>query len=135
MSARRHHLTMLSRSRRWEHSKEPRRGLEQRGYELIGERLKELRRGASLTQRRLEVLTGIDQTVISRLENGKQYGLRWSRYAILIGVLEERQVSRVGPIPWWVALGKEPRPGRSDDAVERPQAAVERPQAAVDALE
>lgn len=39
------------------------------------------------SQRYLEVLSGIDQTVISRIENGKQYGLRWLRFADLVDAL------------------------------------------------
>lgn len=105
---------MLCRSKRWEHSTDPRHGVEQQGYDLIGARLKELRRGAGLTQRQLEALTRIDQTVISRLENGKQYGLRWSRYAILIAVLEERQRERTRVVPWWETLGMTPRPTGPD---------------------
>ena len=31
--------------------------------------------------------SGIDQTVISRIENGKQYGIRWSRFALLVDAL------------------------------------------------
>ena len=64
-----------------------------------------LRLGADLTQRRLEAMTGIDQTVISRLENGKQYGLRWSRYAVLVAVLHDRQPAPEAPTPWWVEIG------------------------------
>jgi DNA-binding XRE family transcriptional regulator len=101
---------MLCRAKRWEHSTDPRHGVEQLGYDLIGARLKDLRVTARLTQRQVEALTGIDQTVISRLENGKQYGLRWARYAILVAVLEERQPARTGAGPWWATLGKTPRP-------------------------
>ena len=39
------------------------------------------------SQRYLEMLSGIDQTVISRIENGKQYGLRWLRFADLVDAL------------------------------------------------
>lgn len=39
------------------------------------------------TQRVLEWRSGIDQTVISRIENGKQYGMRWSRFADLVEAL------------------------------------------------
>jgi len=58
------------------------------------------------TQRQLEAESGIDQTVISRLENGKQYGLRWSRLAELVDALggldidASAQPARVrGPVP------------------------------------
>ncbi len=33
------------------------------------------------------MLAGIDQTVISRIENGKQFGLRWLRFADLVDAL------------------------------------------------
>ena len=39
------------------------------------------------TQRQLEAQSGVDQTVISRIENGKQYGIRWSRFALLVDAL------------------------------------------------
>jgi len=104
---------MFHRRRRWEHSLNPRDRAEQRGYDAIGATLKERRLAAGLTQRELETLTGIDQTVISRLENGKQYGLRWSRYAILVAVLDERQGIRLDAQPWWATLGKSPRPNSS----------------------
>ena len=39
------------------------------------------------TQRQLGAYSGIDQAVICRLENGKQYGLRWSWLAALIDAL------------------------------------------------
>ena len=54
-------------------------------------------------------MTGIDQTVISRLENGKQYGLRWSRFAILVARLHGLEAETAkAPRPWWVAMGITP---------------------------
>jgi transcriptional regulator with XRE-family HTH domain len=71
--------------------------------------IKRWRLRAGHTQRRLEELSGIDQTVISRLEHGKQYGLRWSRFAILIAVLGGFDDGRTEPAPpWWVTLGITP---------------------------
>lgn len=49
----------------------------------------------------LEAQSGIDQTVISRLENGRQYGIRWSRFALLVDAL-----GGLGPLP-----AREPWPG------------------------
>ena len=68
--------------------------------------IKRRRVRAGLTQRELESLTGIDQTVISRLENGIQYGLRWSRFAILVAKLHglEDETAKAPP-PWWVTYG------------------------------
>ena len=60
---------------------------ERRGFELIGVELLRRRRALGWTQRMLEAQSGIDQTVISRLENGKQYGIRWSRFAMLVDAL------------------------------------------------
>jgi len=107
---------MRYRLKRWEHSLEERHGIEQHGYDLIGATVKRRRLHASLSQRDLEDLTGIDQTVISRLENGKQYGLRWSRFATLIGVLDglDDQASPMST-PWWVSAGVIP----PDYALER----------------
>ncbi len=87
----------------------PRDPEEQRGFELIGAEVRRRRVALGWTQRVLEGQSGIDQTVISRIENGKQYGLRWSRFAILVGSL--------GGIGAPVA---QPRPG---DATRRPEAA------------
>ena len=94
---------------RWEHSREARHGIEQRGYELIGTMLRRRRRAASLTQRQLQYAAGIDQAVISRLENGKQYGLRWSRFAFLVGVLDGLDGSPDDrAAPWWESAGITP---------------------------
>ena len=88
---------------------DPRHGVEQRGYDLIGVVLKQRRLTAGLTQRELERLARIDQTVISRLENGRQYGLRWSRFAILVAALDGLDdVPPKAPTPWWVEMGITP---------------------------
>ena len=97
---------MRCKARRWAHSQDPRHEVEQAGYDLIGSMIKRWRLGGGYTQRQLEALTGIDQTVISRLENGRQYGLRWSRFAILIAVLGGFDDGRSEPPPpWWVTYG------------------------------
>jgi transcriptional regulator with XRE-family HTH domain len=59
----------------------------QHGFDLIGEMVKARRYKLGWSQRYLEALSGIDQTVISRIENGKQYGLRWLRFADLVDAL------------------------------------------------
>ena len=99
---------MRCQARRWAHSLDPIHETEQRGYEFIGAVIKRRRLAATLTQRQLEHLSGIDQTVISRLENGKQYGLRWSRFAILVAVLDGLDGEPRRPEPWWVAAGITP---------------------------
>ncbi len=108
---------MRCRAPRWAHSTDPRHEVEQLGYDLIGASLMEGRVAAGLTQRQLERLSGIDQTVISRLENGRQSGLRWSRYAILVAVLDERQPEKAKPIPWSVQIGYTP-PKDEDEEVD-----------------
>ncbi len=94
---------------RWAHSLDPKHEVEQAGYNLIGAMIRRRRLAAGLSQRELERLTRIDQTVISRLENGKQYGLRWSRFAILVAELRglEPETAK-DPPPWWVTMGIEP---------------------------
>ena len=57
------------------------------------------------TQRQLEAYSGIDQTVICRLENGKQYGLRWARLADLIDALGGLEVGPGAPDPPGYARG------------------------------
>lgn len=58
-----------------------------RGMRLIGARVRSRRIAAKLSQRQLELMTGIDQTAISRLENGRLFGLRWSRFGRLVAAL------------------------------------------------
>jgi transcriptional regulator with XRE-family HTH domain len=100
---------MRCQAARWAHSTDPRHEVEQAGYDLIGAMIKRWRLRAGHTQRELERLSGIDQTVISRLENGRQYGLRWSRFAILIAVLGGFDDGRTEPAPpWWVTMGITP---------------------------
>ena len=67
---------------------------EQHGFDLIGAEVKRRRVALGWTQRMLEAYSGIDQTVISRIENGKQYGIRWSRFALLVDAL-----GGFGPVP------------------------------------
>ncbi len=57
------------------------------GLRLIGIRLREARIGLGLTQRRLERLSGIDQTTISRLENGRLTSLHLTRVGAIAMVL------------------------------------------------
>ena len=60
---------------------------QQRGFDLIGAMIRRKRHWLGWPQRVLEAQSGIDQTVISRIENGKQYGLRWVRFAELVDAL------------------------------------------------
>jgi transcriptional regulator with XRE-family HTH domain len=86
----------------------PRKPEEQRGFELVGATIRRKRLALGWTQRTLEAYSGIDQTVISRLENGKQYGLRWVRFARLVDALDGLELvppptdrPRRPPRPWW----------------------------------
>jgi Helix-turn-helix len=85
----------------------PRRPEEQRGFDLVGATIKRKRLALGWTQRTLEAYSGIDQTVISRIENGKQYGLRWVRFARLVDALDGLELAspterpRHQPRPWW----------------------------------
>ena len=65
----------------------PRDPQEQHGFDLIGAGVKVRRVALGWSQRVLEAQSGIDQTVISRIENGKQYGIRWSLFARLVDAL------------------------------------------------
>lgn len=57
------------------------------GIAAIGESVREARRRAGLSQRHLGNLCGLDQSTISRVENGKLANLRWWRFAALVGAL------------------------------------------------
>jgi transcriptional regulator with XRE-family HTH domain len=87
----------------------PRDPQEQHGFDLIGAEIKRRREALGWSQRVLEAQSGIDQTVISRIENGKQYGIRWSRFARLVDAL-----GGLGPPaarePWPGAKGRSPAP-------------------------
>jgi transcriptional regulator with XRE-family HTH domain len=94
----------------------PRNASERRGFELIGAMIKRRRQSLGWTQRALEARSGIDQTVISRLENGKQYGLRWSRFANLVDSLGGLDSSPGAPpaYPWPWLPGPQPEPAGNE---------------------
>jgi transcriptional regulator with XRE-family HTH domain len=56
----------------------------------IGADLRRRRQEAGLTQRQLEALTNVDQTTISRVENGRISTFRLHRYARLLAGVEGR---------------------------------------------
>ena len=72
---------------------------QQHGFDLFGRTLRRRRIWLGWTQRQLAAYAGIDQAVISRLENGKQYGLRWARLAELIDALGGLEVGPGAPDP------------------------------------
>ena len=72
---------------------------QQHGFDMFGRTLRRRRIWLGWTQRQLAAYSGIDQAVISRLENGKQYGLRWARLAELIDALGGLEVGPGAPEP------------------------------------
>ncbi len=60
---------------------------EQLGYKVIGGLVSRRRQRLGWSQRYLEGRAGIDQAVISRIENGKQFGVQWARFATLVGAM------------------------------------------------
>lgn len=73
------------------------------GMAALGESVRRARWRAGLTQRHLGKLCGLDQSVISRLENGKLANLRWWRFAALVGALGDAwdPASQRPPGRWW----------------------------------
>jgi len=73
------------------------------GLVALGESVRRARWRAGLTQRHLGKLCGLDQSVISRLENGKLANLRWWRFAALVGALGDAwdPASQRPPGGWW----------------------------------
>jgi transcriptional regulator with XRE-family HTH domain len=78
-----------------------------RGFERIGALVRRRRHRLGISQRQLEYLSGLDQTVISQLENGKLRGLRWSRFADLVGALGG--LGETDPLPSWTYRYLPPR--------------------------
>lgn len=71
----------------WDDLGKPRSPEVQRGFDLIGDAIRRRRRVLMLSQRDVERLTGIDQSTISRIENGRRFGLKWPRFARLVAEL------------------------------------------------
>jgi len=69
----------------------------------IGVHVKTARAHAGLTQRQVEELTGIDQTTISRLENGKGSAMPLDRFAALLRAIDAEIRPAGRPIPAWLA--------------------------------
>jgi transcriptional regulator with XRE-family HTH domain len=68
----------------------------------LGSIVRQRRAQRGLSQRQLEMLSGVDQTIISRLENGKLYGLRWARFARIVEALGGLDISLPAPeAPAW----------------------------------
>ena len=73
-----------------------------RGLRLLGVQLRAARLGRGWSQRGLERASGVDQTTISRLENGQLRSLRLPRIGDLMAALEGD----------WRILGDVPRDAR-----------------------
>ena len=58
-----------------------------RGWEIVGSMVKRRRTMIRWSQRDLERASGVDQTVISRLENGRLPGIRFARFARLVAAM------------------------------------------------
>jgi len=91
---------------------------------LVGGQVRAARMHASLTQRQVEDLTGIDQTVISRLENGKGSNMPLGRFAALLIAIDAEVRPADRPVPCWMApvlgLDDEPDAGHSVDQEDPP---------------
>ena len=88
----------------------------------VGGQVRAARVHASLTQRQVEDLTGIDQTSISRLENGRGSNMRLSRFALLLTAIDAEIHPAERPAPMWIApllvADDEPDAGCDPDRAE-----------------
>jgi DNA-binding Xre family transcriptional regulator len=77
----------------------------QRGWDILGAAVKRRRMAIHWSQRDLEWASGVDQTVISRLENGVLPGIRFSRFARLVAAMNGLELDRPHPPHprprWW----------------------------------
>ncbi|HEY8870542.1 MAG TPA: helix-turn-helix transcriptional regulator [Candidatus Limnocylindrales bacterium] len=60
---------------------------------MIGSRLKRTRIALGLSQRALEALSGVDQTTISRIENGRAPSFSLGRYARILAALDRYRLA------------------------------------------
>jgi len=90
----------------------------------IGHQVRASRVHASLTQRQVEDLTGIDQTVISRLENGKGANMPLGRFATLLIAIDAEIRPSERRVPSWMAplliLDNDPRADHRGDQEDPP---------------
>jgi transcriptional regulator with XRE-family HTH domain len=70
---------------------------------VVGAQVRAARIHASLTQRQVEDLTGIDQSTVSRLENGKGSNLPLGRFAALLIAIDAEIQPVDRPVPSWMA--------------------------------
>jgi transcriptional regulator with XRE-family HTH domain len=100
----------------------PRDPQQQIGFEMIGAAIRRRREYLGWTQRYLQSQSGINQAVISRLENGKQSGLRWARFADLVHALGGFDVTprMRPPLPGLPPRANEVDPSTTEGAFEPP---------------
>jgi transcriptional regulator with XRE-family HTH domain len=72
----------------WAEPEPPRDPIVQKGLSLLGAAMQRARRRKGWSQRDLASRTGVHQSTISRFERGDRVGLRFSRFCMLVGVLE-----------------------------------------------
>jgi transcriptional regulator with XRE-family HTH domain len=95
-----------------------------RGMILIGRAIYRQRSHLRMTQRDLAIQLGIDQSTISRVENGHR-GFRWSRFARLVDELGGLDfVDRDRDPNWWMGGQASPNPYFARLEAERASAAA-----------
>lgn len=72
---------------RWENNQWRAGPAEEKGLRIIGQAVLRGRIAASLTQRQLAFRVGLNQSTVSRLENGRLHAMRLVTLARIIGVL------------------------------------------------
>jgi len=93
------------------------------GLKEIGGLVRRRRHQIGMTQRRLGSITGIDQSMISRIENGRIKGVKFRRFARLVGALGG--LGAASRIPTWfnpppiISLDIDGSEDRDDDAGAR----------------
>ena len=69
------------------------------GWRCSAGRSKRARHRKGWSQRDLERRTGIDQSTISKFENGRRFGLRFTRFAAMVAVLDGLEFDAPGYPP------------------------------------
>ncbi len=64
------------------------------GLDEIATWVREARRTAGMTQQHVENIAGVDQTIVSRLENGRLYSIRFLRLAAVVGAIVDDRPPR-----------------------------------------
>ena len=83
--------------------------LARRGFAMIGGAMRRQRHKRGLTQHDLQLMTGVSQSAISRLESGQRFGLRWPRFMRLVAALDGLDFGTVDTPTFLVPAGLSPR--------------------------